>query len=291
MNRIDISLQKYLAFITTVECGSLTRAAERLHYSQSAISRMIADLENELDLSLLERDRNEVTLTSDGEMLLPCARDVVNGCRKLRMQADSLKGLRSGMIRIGTLSSTATHWLPNIIREFQKDSPAIDYELLLGDYEEIEKWVSEGRVDCGFTRLPVPPDLETVPLEQDPFMAIVPEGHPLASEKEFDAAWFEREPFLLLEHGKKAEVSEYLEQHSLHPKIHFTTWDDYAIMSMVEGGLGLSILPSLILRRIPYRIRAIPLKVPLSRSIGLVMKSRKSLSIAAGTFLDYLKYR
>ena len=291
MNRIDISLQKYLAFITTVECGSLTRAAERLHYSQSAISRMIADLENELDLSLLERDRNGVTLTSDGEMLLPCAREVVNDCRKLMMQADSLKGLRSGMIRIGTFSSTATHWLPNIIREFQKDYPAIDYELLLGDYEEIEKWVSEGRVDCGFTRLPAPADLEAVPLEEDPFMAIVPEGHPLASEKEFDAAWFEREPFLLLEHGKKAEVSEYLEQHSLHPKIHFTTWDDYAIMSMVEGGLGLSILPSLILRRIPYRIRAIPLKVPLSRSIGLVMKSRKSLSIAAGTFLDYLKYR
>lgn len=291
MNRIDISLQKYLAFITTVECGSLTRAAEKLHYSQSAISRMIADLESELALSLLERDRNGVALTSDGEMLLPCARDVVNGCRKLRMQADSLKGLRSGMIRIGTFSSTATHWLPNIIREFQKDSPAIDYELLLGDYEEIEKWVSEGRVDCGFTRLPAPADLEAVPLEEDPFMAIVPEDHPLASEKEFDASWFEKEPFLLLEHGRKAEVSEYLERNHLHPKIHFTTWDDYAIMSMAEGGLGLSILPSLILRRIPYRIRAIPLKEPLIRSIGLIMKSRKSLSIAAGTFLDYLKYR
>ena len=62
-------------------------------------------------------------------------------------------------------------------------------------------------------------------------------------------------------------------------------------MSMAEGGLGLSILPSLILRRIPYRIRAIPLTEPLIRSIGLIMKSRKSLSIAAGTFLDYLKYR
>ena len=290
MNRIDISLQKNLAFITTVECGSLTRAAEKLHYSQSAISRMIADLEDELGLPLLERDRNGVMLTSEGEMLLPCAREVVNDCRKLMMQADSLKGLRSGMIRIATFSSAATHWMPNIIREFQKDYPSVDYELLLGDYGEIERWVQEGRADCGFTRLPASPDLETVPLEQDPFMAIVPEGHPLASEKEFDAAWFEREPFLLLEHGKKAEVSEYLEQHSLHPKIHFTTWDDYAVMSMVEGGLGLSILPSLILRRIPYRIRAIPLKEPLRRSIGLVLKSRKSASIAVKTFLDYLKY-
>ena len=170
---------------------------------------MIADLESELALSLLERDRNGVALTSDGEMLLPCARDVVNGCRKLMMQADSLKGLRSGMIRIGTFSSTATHWLPNIIREFQKDYPAIDYELLLGDYEEIEKWVSEGRVDCGFTRLPAPADLEAVPLEEDPFMAIVPEGHPLASEKEFDAAWFEREPFLLLVYGRRRTRAQH----------------------------------------------------------------------------------
>lgn len=87
MNRIDISLQKNLAFITTVECGSLTRAAEKLHYSQSAISRMIADLEDELGLPLLERDRNGVMLTSEGEMLLPCAREVVNDCRKLMMQA------------------------------------------------------------------------------------------------------------------------------------------------------------------------------------------------------------
>ena len=69
------------------------------------------------------------------------------------MQIDELNGLQSGLIRIGTFSSVATHWRPNIIEEFQKDYPNIDYELLLGDYTEIENWISEGRVDCGFLRL------------------------------------------------------------------------------------------------------------------------------------------
>ena len=65
-----------------------------------------------------------------------------------------------------------THWLPNIIKEFQKAYPGIDYELLLGDYTEIEEWISEGRVDCGFLRLPTCSDFETVFLEQDRLLAV-----------------------------------------------------------------------------------------------------------------------
>ncbi len=129
----------------------------------------------------------------------------------------------SGLIRIGTFSSVATHWLPNIIKVFQQDYPNIDYELLLGDYTEIEEWILEGRVDCGFLRL--------------------------------------------------------------------TTWDDYAVMSMVESGLGISILPQLILKRIPYKIIAKELDVPAYRNIGLALRNKKTASLAVKRFLDYLQYR
>ena len=94
---------------------------------------------------------------------------------------DELNGLASGLIRIGTFSSVMTHWLPKIIREFQKDYPNIEYELLLGDYTEIEEWIAEGRVDCGFLRLPAQREFETIFLEQDELVAILPEGHPLAA--------------------------------------------------------------------------------------------------------------
>ncbi|MCM1159436.1 MAG: LysR family transcriptional regulator [Clostridium sp.] len=288
---MDMNIQKYIAFVKTVELGSFTKAAEILNYSQSGISRMIHDLEKEWKVSLLERRRTGVKLTSDGLRLLPYARNVCFDFYKLQMQIDELNGLQSGLIRIGTFSSVATHWLPNIIKEFQKDYPNIDYELLLGDYTEIEEWILDGRVDLGFLRLPAHPGLDTLFLEQDKLMAILPENHYLADCDKFPVQALCEEPFMLLEKGAKAEISEIFEMCNLKPLIHFTTWDDYAIMSMVERGLGISILPQLILKRIPYHIVAKELDVPAYRNIGLAVRNKKSVSLAVERFMDYLPYR
>lgn len=288
---MDMNLQKYMAFVKTVEYGSFTKAAEILNYSQSGISRMIHDLEKEWKVTLLERGRGGVSLTSDGLKLLPYAENVCREYEKLQMQVDELNGLRSGLIRIAAFSSVASQWLPNIIKEFQKDYPDIDYELLLGDYSEIEEWILEGRVDCGFLRLPTHAELETVFLEQDRLMVVLPEGHRLADCERFPVNALVEDPFMLLEKGARAEVSEIFERCGLTPKVHFTTWDDYAIMAMVESGLGISILPELILKRIPYRIVVKELEIPAYRSIAVALKEKKSASLAVKRFLEYLDYR
>jgi len=288
VNCMDMNIQKYMAFVKTVEYGSFTKAAEILNYSQSGISRMIGDLEKEWRVSLLERGRAGVRLTSDGLKLLPFARSVCMEYQKLQTQVDELNGLQSGLIRIGTFSSVATHWLPYIIKEFQKDYPNIDYELLVGDYTEIENWIFEGRVDCGFLRLPTHPELETIFLEQDKLLVVLPENHPLADCGHFPVKALRDYPFMLLEKGAKSEISEIFDRYDLSPKVHFTTWDDYAIMSMVENGLGISILPQLILKRIPYRIVTKELEVPAYRKIGLALRSKKSSSLAVKRFLDYI---
>lgn len=288
---MDKNIQKYLALIKTVEYGSFTKAAEMLNYSQSGISRMINDLESEWKISLLERDRSGVRLTSEGLKVLPYAKSVCNEYEKLQSQIDELHGLQSGIIRIGTFSSVATHWLPNIIKAFQKEYPNIDYELLLGDYTEIESWISEGRVDCGFLRLPTQTKLDTTFLEEDKLLVILPENHTLASCDRFPVKALGEDPFMLLEKGAKAEISEIFERCNVTPKVHFTTWDDYAIMSMVESGLGISILPELILKRTPYRIVVKELEFPAYRRIGLAMKDKNSTSLALKRFLDYLQYR
>ena len=242
-------------------------------------------------MTLLERGRGGVSLTSDGMKLLPYAENVCREYEKLQVQVEELNGLKSGLIRIGTFSSVASQWLPNMIREFQKDYPNIDYELLLGDYSEIEEWILEGRVDCGFLRLPVHAELETIFLEQDRLMVVLPEGHRLAGCDRFPVNALVEEPFMLLEKGARAEVSEIFERCGLTPKVHFTTWDDYAIMAMVESGLGISILPELILKRIPYRIIVKELEIPAYRSIGVALKEKKSASLAVKRFLEYLDYR
>ena len=288
---MDANIQKYMAFVKTVEYGSFTKAAELLNYSQSGISRMIGDLERDWKVVLLERGKTGVKLTSDGLKLLPGAQRLVADYEKLQMEADELNGLQSGLIRIGTFSSVATHWLPRIIREFQRKYPNIDYEILLGDYAEIEEWIADGRVDCGFLRLPANPDFESVFLEQDRLLAVLPEDHPFARLDKFPLAEFCNEPFMLLGKGSKADIWSVFERAGLSPKVRFTTWDDYAIMSMVESGLGVSVLPELILQRIPYRVVLKELDVPAYRKIGFAMRDKKTASLAVKRFVEYLPYR
>lgn len=287
---MDTNILKYLAFLKTVEYGSFTKAGEVLHYSQSGISRMIRDLETEWDLTLLERGRAGVRLTSEGMQLLPYAQSLCDAAQRLHMQVDDLHGVQTGTIRIGTFSSVATHWLPRMIRAFQQDYPGIDYELLLGDYTEIESWLRDGRVDCGFLCAPVP-EFHTVPLAVDPFRAILPEGHPLAQADAVSLEALCREPFILLERGSNTEIADVFRHAGLSPDVRLTTWDDYAIMSMVESEMGVSLLPELILRRVPYRIVVKPLNTPAARTIVLAQRDPARSPIAVKRFLDYLDRR
>ena len=288
---MELNLLKYKAFVTAVDAGSLSEAARILNYSQSGISRMIADLEKECGAILLERGRQGVFLTSSGLEVYPMAVSLCREFGKLRMKIDDMNGIQSGIIRIGTFSSVATHWLPSILAEFEKHYPNLEYELLLGDYEEIENWIAERRVDFGFLRLPTRKEFETIELAQDQQLVVLPKDHPLADAEVFPVKALAEYPFIMLEKGVKAEMTDIFLKNGLVPKPKYTTFDDYAVMSMVEKGLGISVLPSLILRRHSYDIVVKPMDVPAFRTIGIAMKSRKELSLAAGRFLDFLDYR
>jgi len=288
---MDKNLCKFMAFVKTVECGSFTKAAETLNYTQSAISRMINDLENEWQITLLERGKNGVSLTSDGLKLYSYCVNVCNEYNKLELAVDELKGLETGIIRIGAFSSVATHWIPNIIKKFQSDYPKIDYEILLGDYTEIAEWIKNGRIDCGFTNLRYAKDFDIELLEKDELRVILPKNHDLCKYESIPVKELEKYPFLLLEKDGVSESEEIFNKYKIKPQIHYATWDDYSIMAMVEKGLGISILPELILRRIPYDIEVKKLNIPAYRDICIAMRNKSMLSKAARTFLTYLKFR
>ncbi|MCQ2363445.1 MAG: LysR family transcriptional regulator [Acidaminococcaceae bacterium] len=286
---MDVNIQKYQALITTIRAGSITKAAELLNYSQSGVSRMLADLEKEWGVVLLERGKAGVRLTSDGMQLFPYAENIVREYTRLQEQIDLVNGLQRGLIRIGTLSSVAAHWLPSIIKRFQKDYPNIDYVLELGYYTDLEKWLMEGRIDCAFLAMPDNPELETIKLGRDRQMAVLPLKHPLLRYKKIPLTKLVLEPFMLLSRDDNSDAMEIFNRHNLHPQIHFTTWDDFAIMSMVEQGMGVSILPELILQRIPYQIAIRELDITIHRELVLALRSQKDASLAVKKFIEYTK--
>lgn len=212
-------LLKYLAFVKTAEEGSFTRAAQALNYAQSSVSKMVADLEREWGMTLLERSKSGVCLTSAGEQIMPFLRKVLQDHREMEGQICRMNGIETGVVRIGTFASVAINWLPNIFAALQKDYPGIEYEMLLGDYGEVERWIVEGRVDCGFLRLPTLAKFDTVLLKQDAYKVVLPKGHPLAEKEAVAVQDLNGLPFLLLERGGKTEVSDLLERAHVQPDI------------------------------------------------------------------------
>ena len=237
-------LLKYLAFVRTVERGSFTKAAEDLHYAQSSVSKMIADLESEWGMTLLERSKSGVCLTSAGEQLFFFFFKALCGYDELEGQILRMQGLETGTVHIGTFSSVAINWLPNIFSKLRRDYPGIGYEMLLGDYDEVERWIADGRVDCGFLRLPTEGKFDTIPLTQDEYKVILPVGHPLAEKETIGINDLNNQPFLLLEHGGKTEVTELLNACHVTPDIRFTTWEDFAIMAMAEKDSASAFCPT-----------------------------------------------
>ena len=285
--------EKCRVLLCAIDKGSITAAAETMGYTISGVSRMMAALESEVGFSLLRRSREGVTPTNECLRLLPSLREMVAQAEQCRQIAGEMRGLVSGTVAIGTFSSVATHWLPNMICAFRKDYPNIDFDILMGTYPEIEQWVIQGRADCGFLHLPTRADLKTVCLAQDELMVVLPEDHPLAALESVPAEALAEYPFILLDKAgeRDRDVMRVFERAGIAPKVRFTTLDDYAVMSMVEHGLGVSILPMLILRRIPYRLALRPLAQPVFRQIGLATRLGEELAPAAKRFLTYLSYR
>lgn len=146
---------KYQIFLKTVECGSFTKAAEELNFSQSGISHAISSLEEELGVTLLSRNRGGVTLTGDGRALLPQIQQLCTEYHRLAQQAADLRGMDAGLVKVASFSSVSAQWLPMILKSFSKLYPAIEFEIQTCDfYDQIEELIITGQADCGFLRMP-----------------------------------------------------------------------------------------------------------------------------------------
>ena len=281
-------MNRYRALLKVVEVGSYTRAAEILGYTQPALSQMIAALEKEIGITLLYRSRYGVRLTPEGEQLLPFIRKTVQQYEELHRKEEEIKGLDTGIVRIGTVSSISCHWLPEVIRDFWAAYPNVQLVLHQGDYTSICDWVQTGIVDFGFVNPVAAKGLETHILKADPFAAVLPQNHPLAQKSCVSLQDLVDEPYLLLEEGCYSEPLEAFRSAHLAPNIRLTMHDDYSILSMVEQGLGYSLLAELVLQKTAYNVAVRPVFPPVTRTMALVMKDKRALSAAAKTFIRFL---
>lgn len=281
-------MDRYAVLQKILELNSFTKAAAVLGYTQSAVSQMIASLEDELDFKLLYRSRTGVRLTEEGKSLYPFIERMLLQYRAMKERANEIRGLDTGIIRIGAISSITVHWLPPLMKEFQDLYPNIQFVLHQGDYSSIHEWIKNGSVDFGFINPEAVTGIETRKIKEGAMSVILPLDHPMAANKRIKLADLADSPFILLEEGHYSEPLEAFKSCNTRPNIKFTIHDDYAIMTMVEAGLGVSILADLVLQRTNYDLVIRPTDPPISRTVAIGYKEKINLPIASKIFIDFL---
>ena len=220
---------------------------------------------------------------------MPAIRNLLSANENLNQEISFLKGAKKGTIKIGAYTSCTIHWLPEIINKFQKEYPGIVFEIIEGNESELAEWVSDHKVDIGFTSYHDHESYQFIPVYDDPMLAVFPKDHPWNQYEEIPLEWYEGVPFVVSEYTYINDVHRILKSHKVKPDIKYTMSNDFSILSMVEHNLGISILPRLILRGKSGNFTARPLIPRAYRRLGMAISSFEELSPAMKIFIKYAR--
>lgn len=281
-----MTLAQLEIFIALAEAGSFTAAAVRLGISQSAVSHAVSGLEKTLEVTLFERKVTPIALTNPGERILRHARGVVAQANAIRQEASASRGLARGLLHIGSFGPTSSlRLLPELIELFHQKYPGVEVMIEEARDEIVEQWIIDRRVELGFVILP-DERFETVQIEQDEYMAILPATHNLAKLKEVPVEAFDNLPFIMSRAGSGEEIESLLARFHAKPRVLYRMPQLISILGLVQRGLAVSIAATLALPENYPGVIYRPLAPRAIRRIALAMRDRTALAPVAGAFVD-----
>lgn len=283
-----MDIKKLRILKKAAECKSLTETATHFSMTQGGVSHIIKDIETELGFSLLERGKKGVKLSSSGKIIMPYITRIIDDEDALFNKSHELKNLDSGVISVGAFTSVATHYLPRIIKEFNEKYPNIHFKLLNGDYGDINSWIKNKEIDVAFVSLPTSENIKTIPLFEDELFAILPKDHMLSKKQELDVNDIVKEDFITLLKSSNHDFRRVVDETGLKINIRFTLKDDYAVIAMVKQGLGVSIMPGLLLKGNLDDIVVKHLKKRVYRTIALALVADENNTLV-NTFSDFVR--
>ena len=281
-------LSKYDIFCKVVEYSGFTRAAHAIHYSQSAVSQTVKNLEQELGLTLLTRGKEGIHLTPDGEAIFPYIQAIANAEDALARRQKEMQGLKGSVVRIGTFTSVSRTLLPGWMWQFKREHPGIRFVLEQGEYTTISEWVQNGAVDFGFVNMDAAPEMEGKLLYTDKMCAVMPPDHPLTQKQSVHLADLAESALILLDEGEFNVPMRAFDNIGLVPQIEYEVYDDYTIIAMVEKKLGVSIMYERVLAGYASKVATRPIDEDLSRRVGIVWNNWETMPIAARRFVEFI---
>ena len=277
--------KKLEALATAVEMGSFTRASEVLGYTQSGLTHMMNSLEKDFGFPVLVRGRAGVRLTAAGERIFPLVRDCLAAGELLEREIRMINADKEETIRVAAYASVAVHWLPEVIQQFRHDHPGVNVDIQMGSVEEVYRWVREDKADMCFASRQEGQTLEWTYLRNDRLVAILPPDYDMQGRETFPVYGFDGQEFLMPSMGFDLDIMRVLNRHGVMPLVRTTQVSDSVIISMVEHGLGVSILSELVMKGRKDNVQAVPMDPPAVRELGIAARPRKELGPLARKFI------
>lgn len=269
--------KKLEALAAAVRLGSFTRAAETLGYTQSGLTHMMNALEKELGFAVLVRDRSGVRLTEEGERIFPLVQECLAAAETLEREVELISSHREETIRVAAYASVAIHWLPEVVQQFRSSHPDVNVHLQMGEVEEIYRWLRQGKVDMCFASRQEGIRADWFHLKDDPLLVILPPDHDLGGQTAVPVSDFDGREMLMPSPGLYLDTMRVMNRHGVTPVVRQTQVSDSAIISMVEHGLGISVLSELVLRGRTNDVLALPMDPPAVRELGIAVPLKREL--------------
>ena len=235
------------------ETGSFTGAGHRLHVSQSAISRQVLLLEEELHEPLFVRMGRRVKLTPAGESVLELSHRVLDDIRETSSVIHDKQKTLSGTLSMVGGMTVCLYVFPLLIKEFRTHHPQVDIKIAVGGTVRLQRLVRTRQADLALLTLPIDdPMLTSVPVLREELMLVMPAGHQLASTRgAVPVSALVGQPFVVFENGSNTRRTqdEFFLREQIKPRVVAETENVEIIKSMVASGLGISIVPFLPVER------------------------------------------
>lgn len=289
-----MELRQLATFVAVAEEASFSRASDRLHVVQSAVSAGVRKLERELGASLFDRSTHKVQLTDAGHALLPQARATLAAATAARDAVDAVRGGVRGTVLLGTMQAQGMRAIdvPGLLAEFRTEHPLVEVHIrhAAGGSSEMAAQVREGQLDLAFVSLPTHqlPGVELTPLAREPIMVVAPSTHPLARRRSIPIAALAAESLAEFPEGWGMRMANdrAFAAAGVTRTITYEVNDTASVIEFVRHGLALSIIPASFiedtsgLALIPIRGRA-----PEFRT-AIATPSNRPLSAAARALLE-----
>ncbi len=281
-----MNLQKYTALVKTVDYGSISKAASDMGYTQSAVSKMIIELEKEWDIKLINRNHDGVEATAACNTILEDIRRILHANDGLETSVSSLHGIDKGTIRLGAPHSISANLLPPVLKNFHDNYPNIKVELFEGEDSKIADYLRRGVLDVCVLPDNLARKFVYRHLSTDCLVAILPENHPLADADGYPSARFETDDVIRLKEVADYDFNRFFDDYNLNPNVVYEVTDDTIMLSMVEAGLGVCVDYELMLKPLRYNVRIKHMDKTRLRKLNICVRSEEDITPLIRLFLD-----